>query len=64
MQKGKKKKSALPSYKIITLGDPSVGKTSILNRFVDDAFSEHHISTLGVDLKTKNMIVDGIEIKL
>ena len=41
-----------------------MGKTSVLKRFVDEKFSDHHISTIGVDLKVKNMVTDGIEVKL
>jgi Ras-related protein Rab-1A len=36
-------------YKILLIGDSGVGKSSILNRFADDQFSESYISTIGVD---------------
>ena len=42
-----------PGFKIITLGDAAVGKTSIVSRLVDEKFSSHHISTLGIDMKEK-----------
>ena len=35
------------------LGDGAVGKTSMLNRFVDSEFSDMHLTTLGLDFKTK-----------
>ena len=45
------------TYKLITLGDPSVGKSCMLSRFVRDSFSSHHISTIGIDWSTKEIKV-------
>ena len=41
------------SYKIILLGDTSVGKTSLIIRFCDSKFYQICTSTVGVDTKTK-----------
>lgn len=48
------------TYKILLLGDSSVGKTCFLLRYIEDTFTENHISTIGVDYKTKfvNIIDD------
>jgi GTPase SAR1 family protein len=35
------------------VGPSSVGKTSILKRFVDDEFDGNYIATLGVDFRFK-----------
>ena len=35
--------------KIIVIGDQSVGKTNILNRFVKGQFSEEYAITIGMD---------------
>jgi small GTP-binding protein len=40
-------------YKVLLLGDTSVGKTCFLLRFTEDTFTENHISTIGVDYKLK-----------
>ena len=40
-------------FKMILMGDSKCGKTSLLNRFVDDAFSSLFLPTIGVDFKTK-----------
>ncbi len=46
------------------MGDSSVGKSSILNRFVDDQFTESLMSTIGVDFKFRKIMLNGKEIKL
>jgi Ras-related protein Rab-1A len=40
-------------YKILLLGDSSVGKTCLLLRYVEDTYTANHISTIGVDYKMK-----------
>ena len=46
-----------PIYKLITLGEPSVGKSCFLRQFVSGEFTESHISTVGVDSETKDVKV-------
>jgi small GTP-binding protein len=52
------------TVKIITLGESSVGKTSILARYVDNIFDINMISTLGVDFKRKTEIIDNKQINI
>ncbi|NHJ24130.1 MAG: GTP-binding protein [Candidatus Lokiarchaeota archaeon] len=40
-------------FKIVICGDPSVGKTSLILRFTDNAFRRHYIPTLGVHVSDK-----------
>ncbi len=40
-------------FKIIICGDPSVGKTSLILRFTENAFRRHYIPTLGVHVSDK-----------
>jgi Ras-related protein Rab-1A len=41
-------------YKIVMIGNSSVGKTCMIKRFVDDVFnSKDFISTVGIDFSTK-----------
>jgi len=42
-----------PILKVILLGDSGVGKSSIINRYVNDRFVENNMQTIGVDLFTK-----------
>jgi small GTP-binding protein len=45
--------------KVCVLGDPSVGKTSIINRYVKNVFSPEYLSTIGANISTKELEVDG-----
>lgn len=40
-------------FKVLLLGDSSVGKTCFLLRYSDDTFVENHISTIGLDYRLK-----------
>ena len=42
-------------YKVLLIGDIGVGKSSILMRYTQNAFSETFISTIGMDLGVKNI---------
>ena len=42
----------LQSFKIVFLGDQSVGKTSIIHRFKYDAFEDNYAATIGIDFIT------------
>lgn len=52
------------SFKIIIVGDPEVGKTSITLRFTNKAFLRTYIPTLGVNITDKNIRVDHSIIKV
>ncbi len=52
------------TFKIILLGDSSVGKTSLILRFCDNKFLEIGTSTIGVDTKTKDVRHNGKKIEL
>ena len=43
----------IPTYKIITVGDSDVGKTSILRRYLYNIFDSENMSTLGVNFSYK-----------
>ncbi len=42
--------------KIIVVGEPGVGKTSFIKRYVQNKFSHDYKSTIGVDFALKNLI--------
>ena len=45
-------------FKILLLGDSTVGKTCFLMRFTENTFQEIHMSTIGLDYRFKKMPVD------
>ena len=49
---------------LLIIGDGSVGKTSILRRFIQNTFSSNYISTMGIDFYTKDIILDQKKIHL
>ena len=53
-----------PEFKIITLGNPGVGKTSIIQRFVNDEFNPDQLSTLGVSLTFRVLTINKRKLKL
>ena len=54
----------IQKYKLIFLGDQSVGKSCILNRFLNDTFIEDYQATIGLDFQSKNVQIDNQDIHL
>ena len=46
-------------YKIILVGDPGVGKTSIMAKFVTNEFRSVYTSTIGVEFKLKDIYLNN-----
>ena len=55
---------SVTKHKIIFVGDAGVGKTSIINRIVDNPFNEAYEMSIGVDFMSKNLRYKGQNIKL
>lgn len=51
-------------FKILIIGNSSVGKTSFLFRYCDDSFSSTFVSTVGIDFKVKTVIRGDKRVKL
>lgn len=50
--------------KLLMIGDSGVGKTCLLLRYANDSFSPTFITTIGIDFKIKNIMLEGKRIKL
>lgn len=50
--------------KILIIGESNVGKTCLLLRYTDDKFTADFFPTIGVDFKTKYLMVDGKSVKM
>jgi len=55
---------ALRKYKLVFIGDQSVGKTSIISRFQYDTFDDHYQTTIGIDFVSKTVPVDDGTVRL
>ena len=51
-------------FKVIILGDSGVGKTSLLQQFVNRQFSMSYKAAVGADLLSKEVCVDGEAVTL
>ena len=51
-------------FKIVLIGDTSVGKTNMLSRYISNEYNPNSQSTIGVELSTKNYIFDNNEVKV
>lgn len=50
--------------KLLTIGDSAVGKTCLLLRYASDSFQTTFITTIGIDFKTKDVSIDGKQVRL
>lgn len=51
-------------FKLLIIGNSSVGKTSFLFRYADDSFTSAFVSTVGIDFKVKTVYRNEKRIKL
>ena len=51
-------------FKVLVIGDSSVGKTSTLLRYVDNKFNPEFQTTIGVDFKVNTFMLNGKSVKL
>merc|ERR1719261_2198768 len=54
----------LAKYKLVFLGDQSVGKTCLINRFVYDSFDKNYQATIGIDFLSKTMYLEDRTVRL
>jgi len=51
-------------FKFLVVGDSGVGKSCLVSRFADNAFSESFVATVGMDFKLRSLAIDRTRIKL
>ena len=51
-------------FKILLIGDSSVGKTSILLRYTENTYTAEFQATIGVDFKVASKTINSKQIKL
>ena len=50
--------------RVVVIGDPSVGKTSILNQLIDKTFNPYEHSTIGANYQFYTQDVDGTRVEI
>ena len=63
----KVKKDALGSnlsYKFLVLGDQMVGKTSVLERYINRTFKSNYLLTIGMDKRFKRLEVNNTDVDI
>lgn len=56
--------ASLAKYKLVFLGDQGVGKTSVITRFMYDAFDNAYQATIGIDFLSKTMYLENRTVRL
>lgn len=51
-------------FKITILGEGAVGKTSLINQYVEQSFKEDYKPTLGANIIRKDIMVDKINARV
>lgn len=51
-------------FKLLIIGNSSVGKTSFLVRYAEDSFTSAFVSTVGIDFKVKTVFRQDKRVKL
>ncbi|MFX1512060.1 MAG: Rab family GTPase [Promethearchaeota archaeon] len=51
-------------FKVLLLGDPLVGKTSLRRCYMGELLSSTYIMTMGADFSLKSQIIDSVEVKM
>jgi len=57
------KKDSDMIIKLLLIGNAYVGKTLIVQKFIDNSFSKSTVSTIGVDLQSKIIDINGKKVK-
>ena len=52
------------NFKILLLGDATVGKTSLIQRYINNEYSQTYITTIGIDKNRKTLNVNNVQVGL
>ena len=64
MEEGEVSVEDLIKLKLIVVGNQGTGKSSILNRFVNETFDEKYQATVGLDFHSKNITIHDQDVRL
>ena len=52
------------SYRAVVIGDSGVGKSCLLDKFLNDSSTNNFISTIGVDIRTRETVINNKKVKV
>ena len=50
--------------KLLILGESSIGKTCIIERYVKNSFNENYIATIGMDIRIKRLEINNCDVEV
>ena len=50
--------------KLLIIGDPGVGKTSLLLRYIENSYTDNYMSTIGFDYKVKIVNINNTRVRV
>lgn len=62
--KDKKNEEVIISYSIIMIGDSAAGKTSLVERYLNDKFLENTLSTMGFEKYSKELTINNLQYRI
>ena len=61
--KGQQKDKA-QSIKFLVLGESTIGKSCLIERYINNTFKENYIATIGMDIRQKRLDINNIDVFL
>ena len=61
--KGDKQDDVL-QLKFLVIGESCIGKTCVIERYVNNTFKENYIATIGVDVHLKKLEINNCNVEL
>ena len=49
---------------VVQVGDSGVGKSCLLDKFLDDSSTNNFISTIGVDIRSRETVINNKTVKI
>ena len=50
--------------KFLVLGDTTIGKSCLIERYISNTFKENYIATIGMDIRSKRLDINNIDVTL
>ena len=48
--------------KFLVLGESTIGKSCLIERYINNTFKENYIATIGMDIRQKRLDINNIDV--